>query len=166
MTIIQLIQRAREDADTYNLQGITQAIPVEDWINGADLASGERFGALGLGTILHQTIYEYAFAARLLVHIEERQALTDPRAKTLGDLVTPKQIWYARSLARENGLAADAICEDLFHCPIEEISKKAASALIDHLKLKAAELSERENPADGRDDWAESAENAPADVAF
>jgi hypothetical protein len=139
MTTVEIIRRARTDADEYNLQGIAQAIPVEDWINGSDEVAGRAFAALGLVTALSQAVYEYAFASRILSHIEDREALTDPRPKTLGDLVTPKQLWFIRNLGREIGCNVEQECQSLLKCPLEEISKKAASALIDYLKRKAAE---------------------------
>lgn len=137
MTIVELIQQARADADRYN--EVARELPLEDFIAASDEEAGSAFAETGFTTGYHQTIYDYAFAARLLVHIEDRQPVTDPRAKTLGELVTPKQLWYARSLARESGLDADEESRGLFNCPIEEINKRAASALIDHLKRKAAE---------------------------
>ena len=60
----------------------------------------------------------------------------DPKPKTLGDLVTPKQLWMIRSLAREAGLEAERECEARFDMALEEISKKAASMLVDYLKGK------------------------------
>jgi len=147
MTIVQMIQQARADADRYN--EAARELPLEDFIAASDEEAGSSFAETGFTTGYHQTIYEYAFASRLLVHIEERQVPPDPRPKTLGELVTPKQLWYARSFARMNGLDADAICQSLFDCPFEEVSKRAASALIDHLKRKAADLYEAQAMAAG-----------------
>ena len=62
----------------------------------------------------------------------------DPKPKVLADLVTPKQLWMIRSLGREAGIDADQECAALFEIGLEEISKRAASKLIDHLKSKAA----------------------------
>lgn len=58
----------------------------------------------------------------------------DPLAKTLGDLVTPKQLWIMRNMARELGVNIEAVCEDRHKCKLEEASKKTASALIDWMK--------------------------------
>lgn len=58
----------------------------------------------------------------------------DPRPKTLGDLVTPKQLWMIRNLGREIGCNVEQECQSLMQCNLEEISKRAASSLIDYLK--------------------------------
>lgn len=63
------------------------------------------------------------------------------RAKTLNDMVTPKQLWMIRSLCREMGEDADEMWEKFSDntCGLEEMSKRAASGFIDHLKKKAAQ---------------------------
>jgi Rad52/22 family double-strand break repair protein/SWIM zinc finger len=58
----------------------------------------------------------------------------DPRPKTLGDLVTPKQLWMIRNLGREIGCNVEQECQSLLQCNLEEISKRAASSFIDYLK--------------------------------
>jgi len=67
--------------------------------------------------------------------------LRDPRPKTLGDLVTPKQLWMIRSLGREVGCDVEQECQSLMQCNLEEISKRAASSFIDYLKRR-----QQENP--------------------
>jgi hypothetical protein len=62
---------------------------------------------------------------------------SDPVAKTLSDMVTTKQLGMIRAFARENELDADAECESLMKCKVGELSRKAASALIDHLQTMA-----------------------------
>jgi len=71
--------------------------------------------------------------------IEENGAIPpgivrDPRPKTLGDLVTPKQLWMIRGLGREIGCDVEQECQSLLQCNLEEISKRAASSFIDYLK--------------------------------
>src|SRR5215510_14600429 len=63
----------------------------------------------------------------------------DPRPKTLGDLVTPKQLWMIRNLGREIGCNVEQECQSLLQCNLEEISKRAASSLIDYLKRRQQE---------------------------
>ncbi len=67
--------------------------------------------------------------------------LRDPRPKTLGDLITPKQLWMIRSLGREIGCNVEQECQSLMQCNLEEISKRAASSFIDYLKRR-----QQENP--------------------
>ena len=70
------------------------------------------------------------------VAIPEPQPKTfeDWVAKTLGDLVTPKQLGMIRSLAREGDIDAAKECMNLMKCSVSELSKRAASELIDHLQ--------------------------------
>lgn len=58
----------------------------------------------------------------------------DPLAKSMGDLVTPKQLGMIRALAREAGVEVEEECQQVLRCRTEELSKKAASSFIDHLK--------------------------------
>jgi hypothetical protein len=70
----------------------------------------------------------------------------DPLAKTLADLVTPKQLGMIRALGREIGCDIEEECQSILHCGTEGLSKRAASNLIDHLKRKQQEVEkEREN---------------------
>ena len=63
---------------------------------------------------------------------------SDPVAKTLSDMVTTKQLGMIRAIARENDMDADRECESLMKCRVSELSRKAASALIDHLQTSAS----------------------------
>jgi hypothetical protein len=58
----------------------------------------------------------------------------DPLAKSMADLVTPKQLGMIRALAREAGVDAEEECQATLRCRTEELSKRAASSFIDHLK--------------------------------
>jgi hypothetical protein len=58
----------------------------------------------------------------------------DPLAKSMNDLVTPKQLGMIRALAREAQVDADEECRQVMRITTEELSKKAASSFIDHLK--------------------------------
>jgi hypothetical protein len=64
---------------------------------------------------------------------------SDPRPKTLGELVTPKQLWTIRNLGRETGLNIDEECRTQYGVSLEEINKRAATELIDYLKSKSGE---------------------------
>lgn len=65
---------------------------------------------------------------------QEAQFPRDPLAKSMGDLVTPKQLGMIRALAREAGVDVEEECQSILRCRTEELSKKAASSFIDHLK--------------------------------
>jgi hypothetical protein len=60
----------------------------------------------------------------------------DPIAKSLSDMITTKQLGMIRALGRENGIDVDAECEGLMKCKVSELSRRAASALIDRLQGK------------------------------
>jgi hypothetical protein len=65
----------------------------------------------------------------------------DPVAKTLAEMVTTKQLGMIRAVAREAAVDADKECLDILNCRVSELSRRAASALIDHLReLKPQEL--------------------------
>ena len=58
----------------------------------------------------------------------------NPVAANLVDLVTAKQLGMIRSIGREIGVDADEECQKLMSCKTDALSKKAASALIQHLQ--------------------------------
>ena len=65
----------------------------------------------------------------------------DPIAKTLAEMVTTKQLRMIRAVAREAAIDADKECLEMLNCRISELSRRAASAFIDHLReLKPQEL--------------------------
>jgi hypothetical protein len=71
----------------------------------------------------------------------------DPLAKSMNDLVTPKQLGMIRALAREAGVEADEECRQVMRITTEELSKKAASSFIDHLKsLQGAQAQQPQQP--------------------
>ncbi len=70
----------------------------------------------------------------------------DPLSKSMADLVTPKQLGMIRALAREASVDADAECQQVMRCGTDELSKKAASSLIDHLKALPQEAFGNQQP--------------------
>ena len=58
----------------------------------------------------------------------------NPIAKSLSDLVTAKQLGMIRAIAREMNVDANEECETVMHCKTDELSKKAGSAMIQHLQ--------------------------------
>lgn len=67
------------------------------------------------------------------VKLPVRSFPANPIARSLFDLVTAKQLGMIRALARELGINPDAECDRLMHCSTGELSKRAASAFIEHL---------------------------------
>lgn len=58
----------------------------------------------------------------------------NPVAQTLADMITTKQLGMIRAVAREAGVDADEECSAVMNCQVTELSRRAASALIDHLR--------------------------------
>lgn len=67
---------------------------------------------------------------------------SDPVAKTMADLVTPKQLVAIRAIANAQKINAEAVCLEVVKCRPEELSRRAASAFIDYLKNKTEDVAE------------------------
>lgn len=65
---------------------------------------------------------------------EWRPSNANPIAQNLGDMVTAKQLGMIRALGREANIDAEQECAKLLHCGVNEMSKRAASDLIEHLQ--------------------------------
>jgi hypothetical protein len=61
-------------------------------------------------------------------------SMANPKAQSIASLVTPKQLYLIRREADSRGLDPEAVCQELHKAKLEEITKRAASALIDYLK--------------------------------
>jgi len=61
-------------------------------------------------------------------------AAADPIARTLGDMITGKQLGMIRAVARELSVDAESECKTLLGCRVDELSKRAASQFIEHLQ--------------------------------
>lgn len=72
--------------------------------------------------------------ARTEAQREQEAFPRDPLAKSMADLVTPKQLGMIRALSREVEVNADEECQKVMKCKTDELSKRAASSFIDHLK--------------------------------
>jgi hypothetical protein len=64
----------------------------------------------------------------------------DPKARTMAELVTPRQLVAVRAICNKQRLDAGAECAACFGEPVkpEELSRKAASFFIDFLKRPVA----------------------------
>jgi hypothetical protein len=58
---------------------------------------------------------------------------SDPITKKLSDLITPNQLGLINKLAKRSKLDAEVLCQEMYRAHLNEISRRAASALIDHL---------------------------------
>lgn len=66
----------------------------------------------------------------------------DPIAKTMADQITPRQATAIRAISRTFRLDAEDECSKVFKCQPEDLSRGAASALIDWLKFLVSERQE------------------------
>ena len=62
------------------------------------------------------------------------QRTSSPVAQNIGDMITGKQLGMIRAFAREAKLDAERECQAIMKCRVNELSKRAASELIDHLQ--------------------------------
>jgi hypothetical protein len=63
----------------------------------------------------------------------------DPIAKTLADLISPKQLALINRLAKTLKLDPEAACQEMYQANLNEISRRAASALIERLNTTLQE---------------------------
>jgi hypothetical protein len=71
--------------------------------------------------------------------VPEIQFPDDPVARSLGELVTAKQIGMIRALARDLQIDADEECNAVMSCNVDALNKRAASALIGHLQERTSD---------------------------
>ena len=57
----------------------------------------------------------------------------DPVGRSISELVTPRQLGMLRAIARERNIDLDAECAQTMNCRVNELSRRAASYLIDRL---------------------------------
>lgn len=69
----------------------------------------------------------------------EKPEVNQVKARTVHDLVTPKQLWLIRKLANEKKVSLVDAFEVPMDCPLEEMNKRAASGIIERLKGMEAE---------------------------
>lgn len=68
--------------------------------------------------------------------IEANAAKGDVVARMIGDMITSKQLGMIRAISRESNIDAAGECSAKMGCSIEELSKRGASDLIEHLQNK------------------------------
>jgi hypothetical protein len=131
---------------------VTASITIQG-VTRQGVGTGSAYDEKGIKKAEHDALKRAAVKfgiARELYRKEEEDASTkrpnatnaqsqfprDPVAKTMADLVTPKQLVAIRAIANAHGVNAEAQCLELLRCRPEELSRKAASVFIDYLKSK------------------------------
>lgn len=88
----------------------------------------------GIARDLYKKEFEAIEREAPVVQAESAGFPANPIARSLSDLVTARQLGMIRAIARELGLDADQECNSVMRCRTDEMSKRAASALIQHLQ--------------------------------
>jgi hypothetical protein len=78
---------------------------------------------------------------------QENAFPADPIARRLGELVTAKQLGMIRAIARELKVDPDEECIAVMNCSTDELTKRAASSLIQHLQDMQRRRESAENPS-------------------
>ncbi|MBV9210121.1 MAG: hypothetical protein JOZ52_05805 [Acidobacteria bacterium] len=130
-----------------DMVAVTAAITI-DGVTREGVGTGTAESEMGIKKAEHDALkraaVKFGIARELYQResevIEKEGAATpaqfprDPLAKSMADLVTPKQLGMIRALAREAGVEVEEECQNVLRCKTEELSKRAASSFIDHLK--------------------------------
>lgn len=74
---------------------------------------------------------------------DDTDALSDPTPKVMGEVVTARQLAMIRERDTRPGVDAESECRKYFNCGPEELSRRAAAALIEHL-TRVAEAAARQ----------------------
>ncbi len=128
---------------------ITVAITI-DGVTREGVGTGKVFSETGIKKAEHDALKRAAVKFGIARELYKREfdsieqdesvpagevlQISDPVAKNLGDMITAKQIGMIRGLAREASLDAEQECSQMMHCGVDELSKRAASDLIEHLQ--------------------------------
>ena len=88
----------------------------------------------GIARELYKKEFDAVETEEIPIENQNLPQSSDPVAKRVGDMITGKQLGLIRAIARDTSLDADKECTQMMHCSIEELSKRAASDLIDHLQ--------------------------------
>ncbi|HEX7998276.1 MAG TPA: Rad52/Rad22 family DNA repair protein [Pyrinomonadaceae bacterium] len=130
-----------------DMVAVTAAITI-DGVTREGVGTGTAESEMGIKKAEHDALkraaVKFGIARELYQResevIEKEGAATpaefprDPLAKSMADLVTPKQLGMIRALAREAGVDVEEECQNVLRCKTDELSKRAASSFIDHLK--------------------------------
>lgn len=97
-------------------------------------------------------------------HTQERPVVS-PIARTLGDMITPKQLGLIQGRGRDINLNVDEECMVKLGCKVSELSKRAASDFIEHImKVQESRTSVNQNTytgSDQRDQYAQQSQAQP-----
>lgn len=114
------------------------------------VGTGSSYDEKGIKKAEHDALkraaVKFGIARELYKKDEEEPAATnvslqfprDPVAKNIAEMATTKQHAAIRAIANAQGLNAETECESMLNCKLADLSRRAASAFIDHLKNRTA----------------------------
>jgi hypothetical protein len=136
-----------------NIVAVTAAITI-DGITREGIGTGDALSEMGIKKAEHDALKRAAVKFGIARELYQRESdiiekegfvtatqfPRDPLAKSIADLVTAKQLGMIRALARETGVDHEEECQAVLGCKTDELSKRAASSLIEHLKKLSEEV--------------------------
>src|SRR4051812_26069732 len=142
----------RNVAQIGDMVAVTAAITI-DGVTREGVGTGTAESEMGIKKAEHDALKRAAVKFGIARELYQRESEViekegaaaqsefprDPLAKSMADLVTPKQLGMIRALAREAGVDVEEECQSVLRCKTDELSKRAASSFIDHLKNLQAE---------------------------
>jgi hypothetical protein len=137
----------RNVAQIGDMVAVTAAITI-DGVTREGVGTGTAESEMGIKKAEHDALKRAAVKFGIARELYQRESEViekegaapqsqfprDPLAKSMADLVTPKQLGMIRALAREAGVDVEEECQSVLRCKTDELSKRAASSFIDHLK--------------------------------
>ncbi len=130
-----------------DLVAVTASLTIQG-VTRQGIGTGSAYDETGIKKAEHDALkraaVKFGIARELYRREEEEIEATankvhfpkEPIAKTMAELVTPRQLVAIRAIANSQKIDAEAECKELLNCKPEELSRRAASALIDYLKSK------------------------------
>lgn len=132
---------------------VTVAITIDE-ITREGIGTGVAFSEMGIKKAEHDALKRAAVKFGIARELYKKESDTieregaipvqannnedgfpaNPIARSLSDLVTAKQLGMIRAISREIGIDADEESNSVMKCRTDELSKRAASALIQHLQ--------------------------------
>ncbi|HYJ47763.1 MAG TPA: Rad52/Rad22 family DNA repair protein, partial [Pyrinomonadaceae bacterium] len=136
----------RNVAQIGDMVAVTAAITI-DGVTREGVGTGTAESEMGIKKAEHDALKRAAVKFGIARELYQRESEViekegaapqsefprDPLAKSMADLVTPKQLGMIRALAREAGVDVEEECQSVLRCKTDELSKRAASSFIDHL---------------------------------
>jgi hypothetical protein len=133
-----------------DLVAVTASITIQG-VTRQGVGTGSAYDETGIKKAEHDALKRAAvkFGIARELYRKEEEVISEkaeqpsfprePMAKTMAELVTPRQLVAIRAISNSQKIDAEAECKELMQCKPEELSRKAASAFIDYLKAKDTE---------------------------